>query len=194
MRFARLIAGFLVSFALLAQSPQVRLGDKAEPLRYAVDLTLDPDSSGFSGQVEIDIRVHEPAQTIRLNAHSLEIDGVSWRVGGRTLAGGYSVVDEHNIDFGAPAPLSTGEVRLIVTYRGEYDTYVEVTAASNFEATGTNDIGFYAQGTRLRYAYTTVATTTTFLADALGDGSDTLGDQWTITQTNNLQNLNNVCN
>ena len=122
MQFARLFAGVLLCSALFGQKPQVRLGNEAEPLRYAVDLTLDPESDEFSGTVEIDIRVHEPSQTIRLNAHSLEIESVSWSVDGRTRAGGYAVVDEHNIDFGAPEPLSTGEVRLTAEFRGRYDT------------------------------------------------------------------------
>ncbi len=105
-----------------AQAPQVRLGDQAEPLSYAIDLTLDPGQEGFSGQVEIEIRLFKPTQSIRLNAHSLQIDGVKWQVGERTMAGGYDAVDNHNTDFAAPSPLPAGRVRLTVDYHGRYDT------------------------------------------------------------------------
>lgn len=122
MEFLRALLLLALAASLPAQSPQVRLGDEAEPIRYAVDLTLDPASDSFSGEVVIDIRINEPSQTVRLNSHSLEIDSVSWSVGGRTISGGYSVVDEHNIDFGATQPLSTGEARLTIAYSGRYDT------------------------------------------------------------------------
>jgi type IV pilus assembly protein PilA len=78
------------------------------------------------------------------------------------------------------------------SYRGEFDSYVAVTAA-NYRPGGANSLGFYAQGQRRRYDYSSASTATTFLATAAGITPDTNNDEWTITEANDLTNTSNNC-
>jgi len=115
---------FTVCFCmgLAAQTgPQVRLDDAARPLSYDLDLTLDPSRDDFRGRVSIEMEVLQPAQTVRLNAHSLEIEKVRWQAGGREMAGGYEARDEHVTEFGAPQPLSAGRATLTIDFSGKFD-------------------------------------------------------------------------
>ena len=81
------------------------------------------------------------------------------------------------------------------SYRGEFDQYVAVSAA-NYRPTGSNQLGFYAQGQRRRYDYSSSATATSFVATAIGITPDTetpATDTWSISQTNNIANNINNC-
>ena len=103
------------------QAPQVRLDDSARPIAYDLDLTLDPGRDDFKGRVEIEIEILNPAQTVRLNTHSLTIERVSWRTNGSTVAGGFEVQDEHVTLFGAPQPLDAGRATLSIDFSGSFD-------------------------------------------------------------------------
>ncbi len=81
------------------------------------------------------------------------------------------------------------------SYRSEFDTYL---ACSNTQcaAAGSNDIGFSPKGTKIRYLYAATNGATTFSASATVKSQFTgelAGDQWTITEKNDVTNLLNGC-
>ena len=47
--------------------PSLRLDDRTEPISYRVNLTLDPNSEDFSGNVDISTVIKRPIRTIWLN-------------------------------------------------------------------------------------------------------------------------------
>ena len=80
------------------------------------------------------------------------------------------------------------------SYRGENDTYVAVASAANYTTNGANVLGFYAQGKKLRYDYTSTASATQFTGTGTGKANgDVSGDIWTINEVNALNNGTNVC-
>src|ERR1700722_14691722 len=74
--------------------PKLRLDGSAQPLRYAVDLTIVPDRDTFHGSVDISIDVRTPAEVIWLNAIGLQIQDATFRPEAgdaspaKTMAGG----------------------------------------------------------------------------------------------------------
>ncbi len=67
---------FLFCFAaplLGAVEPSFYLPEGARPVRYRLDLRIDPAQPAFEGRVEIDIAVSQPAETIWLNGNDLTI-------------------------------------------------------------------------------------------------------------------------
>ncbi len=70
-------ARFTFRCAVLAspslEPPRLRLDGSAQPLRYAVDLTIVPDRDTFHGSVDIDVDIRTPTKCIWLNAIGLAI-------------------------------------------------------------------------------------------------------------------------
>ncbi|TWB44276.1 M1 family metallopeptidase [Nitrospirillum pindoramense] len=56
--------------------PTVRLPDTARPLRYRLNLTIDPDQSEYSGQVDIKIALTKTSDHVWLNGRDLEMAAV----------------------------------------------------------------------------------------------------------------------
>ncbi|MEA1650632.1 hypothetical protein UAJ10_16620 [Nitrospirillum sp. BR 11164] len=53
--------------------PTVRLPDTARPLRYRLNLAIDPDQTEYSGQVEIKVALSRTADHIWLNGRDLDM-------------------------------------------------------------------------------------------------------------------------
>ena len=73
-----------ILFALLAstlstaqQPPSFRLPSDTVPTRYQLNLTLDPEKTDYSGDVEIDLDVREATSVIWLNASKLNVSAAS---------------------------------------------------------------------------------------------------------------------
>jgi hypothetical protein len=54
--------------------PELRLPPVAEPVEYAVDLTIDPGNPTLHGIVDVAARVKAPTELLWLNAAGLKID------------------------------------------------------------------------------------------------------------------------
>src|SRR5690349_21140689 len=64
----------LVSALLAAEAPPtLRLPEGAKPVRYAVELTLDPSAEQFSGVIDIELQVTKPLSVLWLNARELTV-------------------------------------------------------------------------------------------------------------------------
>jgi cytosol alanyl aminopeptidase len=59
--------------------PKLRLDGSAQPLSYAVDLTIVPDRDTFHGSVDISMDVRTPGEVIWLNAVGLQIQEAEFR-------------------------------------------------------------------------------------------------------------------
>jgi type IV pilus assembly protein PilA len=78
-------------------------------------------------------------------------------------------------------------------YRGEFDSYANIAATGQDNATLVNPAGWNPKGGKIRYVYSAIGEPTTFAGNALGTG-DVQADQWTINQDNAMANPVNQCN
>ena len=100
------------------EPPRLRLGDHIRPVRYALDLTLDPERDDFSGSVDIDLQLRSPAAVIWLNATDLSIEQATLRSGGSVAQGQARPGGKDFVGIAFPAPVPPGAAKLHITYRG----------------------------------------------------------------------------
>ncbi len=127
--------------------PLGRLPDDVHPLHYRVSLRIDPDLAEFSGHVEIDAELSEPADGIWLNGRGLRMDTVTVQSGSEAAqpATYRQAADAGvaRVDFGRALP--AGPVTLDFEYRAPFNGSLEGLyrvreggrnyAATQFEAT-----------------------------------------------------------
>lgn len=96
----------------------IRLDRVATPLRYRLDLEIDPNATTTRGTVAIDIELAEPRASVQLHGEDLEIESVEARVGDETRAG--RAVSGPNGGLGAVfvEPLPAGPVTLTFGFTG----------------------------------------------------------------------------
>ncbi len=94
------------------QPPQLRLPGNVAPTSYRVAMKLDPAETTFSGQIEIQIQIKQPVETIWLNAAKIDISEAKLTSAGKTLTphvvpGGTDFV---GLQFDSPVPPGAGEI------------------------------------------------------------------------------------
>jgi aminopeptidase N len=97
--------------------PAVRLGDDVRPVRYAVELTIEPARPDFHGRISIEAAVARPTRVVWLNATVLVITRAS-------LDGRPARVIDGGEDFAGltlDADLPAGPLAIEVEYTGEID-------------------------------------------------------------------------
>ena len=95
-----------------------RLPATVKPLAYRLDLTVDPQKERFSGTVEIDARLDEPAATVFLHGRDLAMKRSVAMAGGKTYTGSWRQADPTGVvamTFAAPLPAGP------VTFAFAYD-------------------------------------------------------------------------
>ena len=105
----------MVSIALAADAPTLRLAEGVRPVKYAADLTLLPDSPTFKGKIDIDVVFSAPADLFYINARDIEISSAEFNK--TKLA-----VEVANENFVALRPASTipaGAAKLHFEYSGK---------------------------------------------------------------------------
>lgn len=105
----------LISTALAAAPPTLRLAPGARPVKYAADLTLLPDSPTFKGSIDIDVTFAAPAELFYLNAKELEISNA--QVNKTKLA--VTQVNEDFIALRASSRIAAGAAKLHFEYSGK---------------------------------------------------------------------------
>ena len=104
-----------------AQVPIGRLPHTTVPTAYRLDLTIVPERERFSGHVEIDIRLNEPAGFVFLHGRDLSVSSVVVLSGGKSLPATYRQLDERGtsrVDF--PQPLPAGDATLVFDYDARF--------------------------------------------------------------------------
>ena len=128
----------------------MRLPASTEPLAYTLHLVVDPAQPRHSGEVEIDLKLHQPVPVggaLRLHAKDLSIRAVWLEIGAQRLVGRVQPVDAERVDLRFAKPLPAGRARLGLAFAGtiaEQDVYGlfrqqeagQWMAATQFEATG----------------------------------------------------------
>ena len=118
------------------EPPELRLEDGAEPLRYAVELTIDPRQEEFSGRIVIDLRFHRETSLLWLNATNLSVERAVLEKEGATLPVEIRDGNEHSVGFAFAEAASLGEAQLEIHYRGRIN---EKTTAGIFKAKDEDD-------------------------------------------------------
>ncbi|ASG20814.1 hypothetical protein Y958_08330 [Nitrospirillum viridazoti CBAmc] len=103
--------------------PTVRLPDTARPLRYRLNLTIDPDQTEYSGQVEIKIALSKAADHIWLNGRDLDMASaeVVTAAGEHLPATWDQVTPDGVARMGFPRSLAPQTLILRFTYTAPFD-------------------------------------------------------------------------
>ena len=105
-----------------ADIPTGKLPATVTPAAYRLDLTVDPDQERFSGKVEIDAALAEPAARVFLHGRGLAMQSATASAGGRTFAGKWEQVEETGVaalTFAEPLP--AGPVTLAFQYDAPFN-------------------------------------------------------------------------
>jgi len=104
----------------LPQIPKMRLPDQAMPLRYALELTLVPGEEGFSGVVDIDLRLKAGTRLLWINGSGLAIDAASVVAGGVTYAAQARPEPEDFVALAFGREIPAGPATLRIRFKGSY--------------------------------------------------------------------------
>ena len=119
--------GLAVESSYPIEIPTGRLPEHARPTMYWLDLTIDPDTESFSGQVTINIELETPTQHLWLHGKDLDAQSVEATLSdGRTISGTYQEVDPTGIvklSFQQPLPL--GSLDLRIRYQAPFNKSLE---------------------------------------------------------------------
>ena len=99
--------------------PKFRLPDTVKPLRYVVELQLDPEVETFTGKVTIDLDLKEPARTIWVNASNLTVQSANITSGGNAMPAKAITGSDDFLGFNVHTPLPAGPATLTVAYGGK---------------------------------------------------------------------------
>ena len=101
--------------------PLGRLGEAVVPTAYALNLSIDPDTDGFSGRVVIDVRLTEPVDEIYLHGKNLTVSAATLSAGDTLIAAEYEQVDDSGVArLSLPIPVSAGQARLTIDYSAAF--------------------------------------------------------------------------
>jgi len=122
----RCLASWLtgIGLAVAARTPApvpMRLPDTVQPQAYQLHLVVDPAQPRHSGEVQIDLRLHQalPANgAIRLHAQDLLLQTVWLETGARRLPGRVVRVDAARVDLRFGRALPAGPARLVLAFTG----------------------------------------------------------------------------
>lgn len=105
----------MVSIALAAGPPTLRLAEGVRPVKYAADLTLLPDSPTFKGKIDIDVTFAASADLFYINARDLEIS--SAEINKTKLA--VEVANENFVALRSTFKIPAGAAKLHFEYSGK---------------------------------------------------------------------------
>ncbi len=94
----------------------IRLGRDALPLRYTLDLTIDPRTERFSGTTRIDVRLEVPTSELELHGQDLEIQAADAVVDGDEYEATTAEGENGGLALRFDEPIPAGEVTLRIVY------------------------------------------------------------------------------
>lgn len=96
----------------------MRLPDTAAPNSYKVDLTLDPAKPTFSGDIDIQITIKQPIETLWLNATKIEVRSARLIAGGKTYDAKATPSGDDFLALHFDSQLPAGNAELRIAYTG----------------------------------------------------------------------------
>lgn len=102
--------------------PEGKLPDTVQPVAYRLDLTVDPSRERFSGKVEIDVDLREPARRLVLHGRDLAMHSAAARLDGETISGTWRQVHRTGVAALAfPRTIPAGRVTLSFDYDAAFN-------------------------------------------------------------------------
>ena len=101
------------------QPPTLRLPTDAAPVRYKLDLTLDPAKDTFSGVVTIDLNVRQSTSVLWLNAARLTVARATLEQSGAQQTAAVLPGGDDFVGFEFAHPLAAGGATLRINYTGQ---------------------------------------------------------------------------
>lgn len=133
--------------------PALRLPPVGRPVRYDLDLWIDPRAPTFRGTVGIDLEVLQPTTVVWLNATELTVDSAKLEAAGgafvpRVVPGG-----DDFVGFVFDRAVAPGKARLTVSYRGIVDSQRSRGVYSAREGDGEAYVYTFFEATDARRAF-----------------------------------------
>ena len=100
-------------------APVLRLPAVARPVRYAVELVIDPTIEEFSGTITTELEITAPMAALWLDGKELTIDEATFVVGSERIAARAIYGGKEFVGLVPPRTLSPGKATLIARYRGK---------------------------------------------------------------------------
>jgi len=97
-----------------------RLDRSVVPRHYALDLTVDPRTEGFSGRVEIAVELAAPTDRIRMHAEGLDVDEAFVRSGAVTAAATPVAGIHGGLGLRLDRTLPVGPARIVLAFQGRF--------------------------------------------------------------------------
>jgi alanyl aminopeptidase len=109
--------------AAAPDSAPPRLEHDAVPTFEAVELTLDPEQTGYRGTARVDLKVHARTNVLRFHARALTLDDVALRgAAGDVRVSGIERLQPDQARVRLAASLEPGDYQLSIRFHNEYDT------------------------------------------------------------------------
>jgi alanyl aminopeptidase len=106
-----------------ADPPTGQLPKGVSPLRYRLDLDIDPTEERFAGTVEIDVSLSASTDLLWLHGQGLLVDEASVRQGDEDISATFEQKTDSGVAAFTPArQLAPGEATLRIVYTAPFDT------------------------------------------------------------------------
>jgi cytosol alanyl aminopeptidase len=99
-------------------APTLRLPTDVRPVRNAVELTIDPSATTFTGVITTELNVITASNVIWLNAHEISVDKATITVAGKAMQA-KPIVQNDYLGIVLPSALPVGAATLRIEYRGQ---------------------------------------------------------------------------
>ncbi len=102
-----------------AKPPELRLPGGARPLRYEVELALDPASEDFAGTIVTELELARPTRVLWLSAEEIAVEAATFEAGGARIPA--RAISQHKdfLGLAVERPLAAGKAKLTIRYRGK---------------------------------------------------------------------------
>ncbi len=108
----------LLNVARAEEAPTLQLDDRARPIRYEAELTVDPARATFGGAIAIAIEAKAPLATLWLHASDLSIGKVGAEQHGRAIKVRVLPGNRDVVGLVFEPPLATGQAKVRLAYTG----------------------------------------------------------------------------
>jgi cytosol alanyl aminopeptidase len=126
--------------------PQLRLPDNAKPLRYQVELTIDPAVEDFSGVITTQLEFTKATKLLWLNATEIKIDSATLTLPSESITANIVDGGKEFVGLKFPRDIAPGQATLKIAYRAKmhvndgdgaynYQTGGDWYAVTQFEST-----------------------------------------------------------
>ncbi len=112
----------LLTAVPLARGEIVRLGDDVFPTFQAIELTVDPDKTDYTGSVRIDLDVRKKTNTFRFHAQEMTLNTSVLERKGAPIQLRHTAGDNDMIIVTTASPLAPGGYALKIDFSNDFNT------------------------------------------------------------------------